>query len=240
MIVVGHRGWSQKYPENTLASFRGAIDLGVDAIELDVHVTADDHVVVIHDEDVQRTTDGRGPVREMTLAEVKALDAGGWFDAAFAGERIPTLEEVMELVAGKVAIAVEVKSPRETTQRLNAKFLPLLEGYDGTVTVHSFDVDYLPTFVAARPDVPTGYLCKASEESLAVSMELGVTSINPAWQTVTPELNRAIREAGLDIMVWVAQTEDDCRTILDTLDVDAVGADCPDVLIKVLTDRGER
>ncbi|HUW56283.1 MAG TPA: glycerophosphodiester phosphodiesterase family protein, partial [Planctomycetota bacterium] len=83
MIVVGHRGWSQKYPENTLASFRGALDLGVDAIELDVHVTADDHVVVIHDEDVERTTDGKGPVREMTLAEVKTLDAGGWFDAKF-------------------------------------------------------------------------------------------------------------------------------------------------------------
>jgi len=240
MIVVGHRGWSQKYPENTLASFRGALDLGVDAIELDVHVTKDDHVVVIHDEDVERTTDGKGPVREMTLAEVKKLDAGGWFDAKFAHERIPTLEEVMDLVAGRAALAVEVKCPGETTGRLNGKLIPLIRNYAGTVIVHSFDGDYLRTFRKACGDIDTGYLCKASVETLALARGLGCTAIHPAWQTVTLELNRAMREAGLKIMVWVAQTEDDCRAILETLDVDAVGADCPDLLIQVLTERGER
>lgn len=240
MIVVGHRGWLQRYPENTLAGFRGALELGVDALELDVHVTADDHVVAIHDENVERTTDGAGAVRAKTLAELKQLDAGRWFDESFAGERIPTLEEVMELVAGSAPLAVEVKSPRETTHRLNERLTRLIRSYDGTVIVHSFDADYLYTFRTSCPDIDTGYLCIASEESIRLAAGMGCTAIHPEWHSVTPELNRAMRAAGLRIMVWIAQTEDDCRTILDALDVDAIGADCPDVLIEVLRERGER
>ncbi|KPL01461.1 MAG: hypothetical protein AMK75_04850 [Planctomycetes bacterium SM23_65] len=239
MIVVGHRGWPQKYPENTLVGFKAALELGVDALELDVHVTKDDQVVVIHDEGVERTTDGEGPVRGMTLAELKALDAGGWFDGKFAGERIPTLEEVMELVAGKVPLAIEVKPPAETIDRLNGRFVPLVRNYPGTVVVHSFDADYLRTFRRVCPEIDTGFLCLASEENLAFAVETGCTAIHPEWHSVTPELNRAIREAGLRIMVWIAQTEDDCRGILETLDVDAIGADCPDVLIKLLHEKAE-
>jgi len=240
MIIVGHRGWLQKYPENTLASFKAALDLGVDALELDVHVTRDNHIAVIHDEEVDRTTDGKGPVREMTLAQLKRLDAGRWFDEHFRGERIPTLDEVMQLVAGKVPLAIEVKSPRETTDRLNEKFLPLLRRYPGKVVVHSFDAGYLRTFRALRPDIDTGLLCAASRKNLALAVELGCTAIHPAWQTVTSGLNRAIRRAGLRIMVWIARSESDCRKILSKLDVDAIGADCPDVLIRILRERGER
>lgn len=240
VIVVGHRGWPLRFPENTLVGFKGALDLGVDAIELDVHVTKDDHVVVIHDEDAGRTTDGKGPVREMTLSELKKLDAGGWFGEEFAGERIPTLEEVMELVAGRIALAVEVKGPGETTDRLNAKLIPLVTGYPGDVIVHSFDAEYLRAFRRACPEIDTGYLCTASEKTLALAVEMGCTALHPAWQTVTGDLNRAIRDAGLKIMVWIARTEDDCREILSTLDVDAVGADCPDVLIRLLQEKAER
>ena len=240
MIVVGHRGWPLVYPENTLVGFKAALELGVDALELDVHVTKDDHVVVIHDEQLDRTTDGKGAVREATLAELKGLDAGRPFDGKFAGERIPTLEEVMDLVAGAVPLAVEVKSPGETAGRLNDRLIPLVERYDGHVIVHSFDADYLRTFRRVSPDVDTGYLCKASEETIALTVEMGCKALHPAWQTVTGELTRAIRDAGLKILTWIARTEDDCRRILDTLDVDAIGADCPDVLIRVLEERRER
>ena len=234
MIVMGHRGWPARYPENTLAGFAAAVRLGVDSIEVDVHVTADDRLVVIHDEEVDRTTDGSGLVRAATLAELKKLDAGSWFADEFAGERIPTLEEVMEIAAGKVSLAVEVKNPRETTGRLNGRLVPLARSYPGYVIVHSFDADYIPTFRVACPDVDTGYLCAASPESIALAVEMGCTAIHPNWRTITPELNAAIRDAGLNIMAWVARTGDDCRDILSTIDTDAIGTDCPDVLMRVL------
>jgi glycerophosphoryl diester phosphodiesterase len=240
MIVVGHRGWLQKYPENTLAGFAAALELGVDALELDVHVTKDNRIAVIHDDEVDRTTDGKGAVRAMTLAELKSLDAGRWFDERFAGERIPTLDEVMELVRGKVPLAIEVKSPGETVDRLNRELVPLIRRYPGKVVVHSFDAGYLRVFRTLCPEVDAGFLCAASRKNLALAVEMGCTAIHPAWQTVTSGLNRSIRRAGLRIMVWIARSESDCRRILTTLDVDAIGADCPDVLIRILREQAQR
>src|ERR1700694_5632211 len=93
--VVGHRGAMGHRPENTIASFEHALDLGAEWIELDVHLTRDGALAVIHDEAVDRTTDGHGLVRDHTLAELKQLDAGAWFDPAYAGQRIPTLDEIL-------------------------------------------------------------------------------------------------------------------------------------------------
>ncbi|MBZ0251997.1 MAG: hypothetical protein K8I02_01540, partial [Candidatus Methylomirabilis sp.] len=92
-LRIAHRGASGECPENTLAAFGRALEIGVDMVEFDVHLSRDGVPVVIHDDDVRRTTDGRGLVKDLTLAELRRLDAGGWKDARFAGERIPTLEE---------------------------------------------------------------------------------------------------------------------------------------------------
>jgi glycerophosphoryl diester phosphodiesterase len=240
MIVMGHRGWSLAYPENTLAGFQAAIALEVDSIELDVHVSADDRVVVMHDADVKRTTGGTGKIREMTLDEIKRLDAGAWFGEEFRGAQVPTLEEVMDLAGGHAALAIEVKDPRETAATLNAAMVPLIRNYPHGVVVHSFDARYLRDFRREFPDVPAGYLCLASEGAVATAVEIGCPWIHASWQTVTEDLNRRMRDAGLSIMVWVARTEEDCREILDEMDVDAIGTDCPDVLIRLLKERGER
>jgi glycerophosphoryl diester phosphodiesterase len=240
MIVVGHRGWLQKYPENTLTGFSAAIALGVDAIELDVYLTKDDRLVVIHDQDTDRTTGVPGSVRDMTLDEIRRLDAGRWFSSEFTGERIPTLDEVMELAAGKVALAVEVKPPGGTSGRLCEKLIPLVKSYPDDVVVHSFDANFLREFHALCGDVDTGLLCMATSGTVALAKEIGCTAFHPAWQTLTHELNVAARRAGLNIMVWTARSEEDCHAILDRLDVDAIGADCPDVLLKILRNEGER
>ncbi len=241
MIVVGHRGWPQAYPENTLASFRAALALGVDAVELDVHLTKDGRLVVMHDQDTERTTGVPGSVRDMTLDEVKRLDAGRRFGAEFAGERVPTLEEVMALVAGKATLYIEVKPPGpDASGRVNEALVPMLESCAGAVVVHSFDADYLREFRARRPATDTGLLCTATPANVALACEIGCAAIHPAWPSVTRELNAAIRRAGLRIMVWTARTEADCRAILDTIDTDAIAADCPDVLLRILRERGER
>ena len=104
MILTGHRGAAELEPENTRLSIQKAIDLGVDQVEIDVHLTRDQHLVVIHDATVDRTTNGQGAVADFTLEEVKRLDAG-------KGERIPTLQEVIDLVRGKVVLQIELKGP---------------------------------------------------------------------------------------------------------------------------------
>ncbi len=96
--IFAHRGSKGTHPENTLASFKEAVRVGSDGIELDVHLTKDGQLVVIHDETVDRTTNGTGEIRNLTLAEIKAMDAGSWFKNDFAGEKIPTLDEVLHLL----------------------------------------------------------------------------------------------------------------------------------------------
>ena len=108
-LLIGHRGYPALYPENTLASFEGAMQAGCDMIELDVTLTRDRKLVVIHDDTLDRTTTGKGPVRGHALAEIKALDAGSWFDARFAAERVPELSEVIRLTAGRCMLNIEIK-----------------------------------------------------------------------------------------------------------------------------------
>lgn len=157
MLVIGHRGAPSRAPENTLASFRTALEIGVDGIELDVHLTKDGHLVVIHDADLKRTTSGQGLVHEHTLAELKRLDAGGWFGPAFAGERIPTFEEVLDLVDARVPLQVEIKGATEGVTEATIAALDR-RGLLGTVMMTSFQLDRLPLVRRLVPSVQIGAL----------------------------------------------------------------------------------
>lgn len=108
-INITHRGASAYAPENTFAAFDKALSLGVTHVELDVHFSADGHIVVIHDDTLERTTGGSGPVVEQTLAQLRTLDAGGWFSAEFKGERIPTLAHLLERYKGRLHFHIEIK-----------------------------------------------------------------------------------------------------------------------------------
>ena len=109
IVVIAHRGEHLSHPENTLPAFQGAIDAGADFLELDMRTTSDGKLVLMHDRTVDRTTDGKGAVREMTLEQVRALDAGVKFSAAFAGSRVPTFEEALTLAHGKIGVYVDCK-----------------------------------------------------------------------------------------------------------------------------------
>lgn len=111
IMVIAHRGYSGEAPENTLAAFKKAIEAGSDMIEFDIHFSKDRQIVVIHDETLERTTDGLGRVAEFPLADLKKFDAGFWFSPDFKGERIPTLSEVLNLAKGKILVNIEIKSP---------------------------------------------------------------------------------------------------------------------------------
>ena len=108
-LFVAHRGYSSKYPENTLAAFNGAIDAGAHMVELDVCLSRDRQLVGIHDETVDRTTNGTGAVRTLTLKQLRQLAAGSWFDSRFRGERLPTLSQVLDAVNGRLMVNIEIK-----------------------------------------------------------------------------------------------------------------------------------
>jgi len=146
MIVAGHRGWKSAYPENTLLAFRAALELGVDMLEFDLRLSKDKAVVVIHDETVDRTTDGTGKVSEYTLAELKKLDAGGWFGIVYEGLKIPTLDELCQLLASypDVLLNVEVKSGPDAKEAADATIAILKEyGYLPRCVFTCFDAAVL-------------------------------------------------------------------------------------------------
>lgn len=159
-LVIGHRGAKAHAPENTLASFRRGIKDGADAIELDVHLSHDGVPVVIHDESLERTTNGAGEVRAHTLAQLKRLDAGGWFGSAFKGERIPTLAEAVEAITPHVPTVVELKNIDDAYPGLEKAVLDVLRAQRclDRCLVISFDPGTVERVRRADPSVATGQL----------------------------------------------------------------------------------
>jgi len=162
LLVVGHRGSSGTAPENTLASFRQAIEAGVDMIELDVRMTKDFHLVVIHDRTVDRTTGGHGAVSAKSLQELKLLDAGSWFGARYRGEQIPTLREVMDILPARVGLNIEVKTDGDTRpgRALEESLVLILreQRMQGPCLVSSFDHRHLRRLHQLDPELLLGAL----------------------------------------------------------------------------------
>ena len=156
MQIFAHRGYSAKYPENTMAAFRAALQFNVDGIEIDVHETKDGELVVIHDEKVNRTTNGKGYVKDLTLKQIQQLDGGSWFDKKFKGEKIPTLKEVLQLVkpTGKI-VNIELKSNIIPYDGMDLKVVQLIRGMqmEGQVIISSFDHESLYRINRVAPEL---------------------------------------------------------------------------------------
>ena len=233
-IVLGHRGWRAAYPENTLAGIAAAIELGCEAVEFDLHLTADGRIVVIHDEDADRTTDGAGSVQQMTLAEVQRLDAGSWLGERFAGARVPTLEELLAIVPPHVELYAEVKDGRPA---MVEALLPMVAPRGEAAVVHSFGRAFLDTFRAAAPLMRMGLLGNVTKlDMLAEARRLGSQGIHPCVEGLSREAVAAWQAEGFTVMVWTARDEAECREAL-ALAPDAIGTDCPDILLR-LRDEG--
>ncbi|MFZ5916905.1 MAG: glycerophosphodiester phosphodiesterase [Chloroflexota bacterium] len=159
-LVMAHRGASGYAPENTLAAFRLALQQGTDLLETDLRFTRDGHLVCIHDATVDRTTDGHGPVSDMTLAEIRTLDAGSWFGDGFAGEWIPTLQELLAIIPEGVGLGLELKDPlferAEYAQKL-VDALPWGE-FQGRVAILSFVQARMDAVKRVAPQIPAGLI----------------------------------------------------------------------------------
>ena len=229
---IGHRGAAADCPENTLASFARALDLRVTMIECDLQLTADGHVVIFHDWTVERTSNGSGVVRELSLAALRGLDAGSWRDARFAGERVPTLDETLELVLPRAALNLELKSrgPREDARALARASVAAVaaRGAFARVIFSSFDGVCLEEVRAAAPEARIGVLWDepAFGAAFARAAQLGAVALHPRAATVTPDLVRAAHASGLAVYVWTVNPVDEIVRLV-RLGVDGVISDHP-------------
>jgi len=233
-MVIAHRGASSYAPENTFAAFDLAIQMGVSHIELDVHATRDGHIVVIHDEAVDRTTNGAGPVTSHSLAALKALDAGSWFGGKFSGERIPTFSEVLERYKGRVHIHTEIKGHAADLAQRTAD-LVRTHGMAARVTITSFQKARLEETRAYAPELATGWLvAEVGDAVIAQARAIGLTQICPRANTVTPELVQRLHAEGLLVRAWGVATEDLMRQVVKA-GADGMTVNFPDKLIAYLT-----
>lgn len=160
---IAHRGASFYAPENTMAAFQKAVDLDFDFIEFDVRLSKDGQLVVIHDADVQRTTNGVGYIGDLTVQEIKMLDAGSWFSPEFSNERIPLLEEVLKQFGGKIGLLIEMKSSENQPQLTKLLSDTLMEYIDNglkpsTIKVQSFNINEIKRFHELSPTISSGLL----------------------------------------------------------------------------------
>jgi glycerophosphoryl diester phosphodiesterase len=238
-MVIAHRGASSYAPENTLAAFDLALRMGIHQIELDVHFSSDGHIVVIHDDTVDRTTNGSGPVASKTLAELRGLDAGSWFGDRFAGERIPMFGEVLERYKGRAHIHTEIKG---RVERLAQRTADLVREYGmmDQVTITSFQKVRLEEVRDYAPEFPTGWLVtEASDEVVAQARVLGLTQICPQANTVTPELVRRLHAEGFAVRAWDVADEALMRQVVEA-GADGMTVNFPDKLLAYVQNRSSQ
>jgi len=233
MRVIAHRGASGLAPENTLAAFRLALELGARAVEFDVHQAADKELVVIHDADLRRTAGRAEHIRDLSWQELCRFDVGSWFDRRFSGERIPRLDEVLDLVGRKVEVHLELKRGSGWYSGIESRVVELLRRRRAlkTCVVSSFDHRALRAVRALEPKLRLGYL-------------LGETSLDAAWAEmkelkveslhISRRQANAARVAGghrrrLQVLVYTVDDAAEARR-LQKMGVDAVFSDFPQLL----------
>ena len=235
-MVIAHRGASSYAPENTLAAFDLALQLGVRHIELDVALTSDSHTVVVHDDKVDRTTNGCGLVTSHTLAALRELDAGSWFGAQFAGERIPILDEVLARYNGRAHIHIEIKGKSPSLSQRTADLIRK-HGMETQVTITSFQSVRLEEMRACAPELPMGWLVRDINDSIiAQAHAIGVTQLCPRADTVTPELVHRLHAEGFVARAWGVSTEELMQRAVEA-GVDGMTVNFPDKLIAYLEAR---
>lgn len=220
MIIYAHRGSSGVYPENTMLAFEKAVEEGADGIELDVQLTKDGQVVVIHDETLARTTGGEGYVRDYTLEELKKFDAGKIKEGAYGVQTIPSFEEYCEFAAEKKIITnIEIKTGVYYYEEIEAKTLEILKRHhlEEKVVFSSFNHLSILELKKMAPDIPCG----------ALLGELGLGNAgyycqkyqfdyyHPYFKTLTAEAVENCRKYGIGLNVWTVNTTDEFNQLYD-------------------------
>lgn len=246
--IVGHKGAAGYAPENTLSSFQIAMDMGADMIEVDVHYTKDGEVVVFHDEEVSRTTNGAGRIHEMTLAEVKELDAGYWFSPKFEGEKVPTLAETIDLIHGKMELIIDIKSKGhgyydgfaerivEVIDEKGAMEWCIIQAYDEQYLEHAYEVDStieMKKIMMGEDETHLlAFYINAKSFTDHRNMHEFYGTLNPHYKTLSQRRIFRFHARGYKVYTYVVNERSDMLKMLN-MGVDGIITDYPDRIVKI-------
>jgi glycerophosphoryl diester phosphodiesterase len=235
--VIAHRGASGHAPENTMVAFERAVALGAGFIETDLHLTRDARFVAIHDSTLERTTNGTGNVRDLTLAEIRKLDAGMWFDREFMGQKVPTLEEILAFAA-KHDVIFYLELKYEAAWGMHHSLVGALQKSGGaarTIVISSSEA----TLAAMRQVDPAAMMGLIFEEPIGdyakAGIELGVRQLCPNFSLVTPEMVEQAHRLDLQVATWTVDEAETMRAMI-AAKVDGIITDFPDRLQAILED----
>ncbi len=240
-VIYAHRGASAYAPENTMASFRKALNMGAGGIELDVHLSADGHLVVIHDETVDRVSNGKGLVRDKTLKELKSLDFGSWYSGDFANEKMPELFEVFQLLSsGNALLNIEIKNGPIFYPGIEAKVAEALKKY-GMVKrtiVSSFNHYSLVEIRKINPEIKTAILYMAGlYEPWVYSKHVGAAAIHPLFYNIVPEIMKGCIENKIIVNPFTVDKPEHIKSMV-LAGVDGIITNVPDVALKIVKELG--
>jgi len=233
--IIGHRGAKRTSPENTLGGIRQAKKEGADWVEFDVKLTADSRAVLIHDETVDRTTDGKGLVRQMSLADLRRLDAGVRFGPAWRGERIPTLVEALGLMVElDMGFNLEIKPcPGREAETARVALADVARHWPEdrpAPVISSFKPASLAAAREAAAHLPRGFLAEVlPPDWLARMTELECRTVHPSWRALSRAQVAAVKAAGYPLLVWTVNEPARARELV-SWGVDSLITDCPAVL----------
>jgi glycerophosphoryl diester phosphodiesterase len=231
-LVAAHRGASQDAPENTLAAFALALEAGADMVEFDVHVTSDGEIVVIHDEKLDRTTDGTGEVYRTPLAALRELDAGSWFSAAYKGERVPTLDETLALMKGKAVPLIEVKVKRKRSADAGKRIVAALSrhGMLEEAVVICREAERAREVREASKATPVSYLTYTKRQARGAARLDFVDGLDIYWKSISLRLISDLRaRGGFFLTPWTVNRRSAQETLL-AMGVETLITDCPGAL----------
>jgi glycerophosphoryl diester phosphodiesterase len=241
-LIIAHRGDSSHRPENTLAAFAAGLETGAAIVEFDVHLTRDGEVVVIHDNTIDRTTDGRGEVKQMTLAEIRRFSAGypSRFGSAYAGERVPTLAETLGLLRERAHAMIEIKPEAVTDDEEGGIEAHVIEevrraGMEKDVALISFDRRALRRCQAFAPGMLRGHLFHkgAVGEMLEGAREVASELVMPEKKLLSDELRDRAREAGIKVATWVVDDIEELRQLM-RFELYGIGSNRPGEMLEAL------
>lgn len=244
--VISHRGANVYAPQNTLPAFQRALDIGVDGFETDVHLSQDGTLVLCHNYTIDKTSNGKGSISQMSIGQLKAHDFGTYFSPKFAGTQIPTLREFLELIkqnGGLRVLNIELKSPRANETSIVRDTIDMVKEFDlfDSLILSSFDPKLLVEAKRIDPTVKTGFLYSPNSKvifrvyrnPLEVAKELKADALHPFSMYVNAELVRKTHEAGMTMNVWTVNSPRAIKRFA-SFGVDGIITDYPDVVKGVL------
>lgn len=233
-INIAHRGLSSLYPENTLIAFSNALEVGVDFIELDIRLSQDKEIVVIHDETIERTTDGNGRVDKLTFKQIRKHSAGRWFSESFADERVPSLIEVIELVDKKAGLMIEIKEPG-----LERRLMDLVERHSltGNIICISYFLESVAEIRRLNPYTPVGIIKDCVDPILFKDyLKANINMISTDFFQWTPDLLKVCYKSGFTVGVGTVNEKEDLMKALE-MRLPIITTDYPQRLKELLEEK---